>query len=176
MKAVLVLPVLLLLAAHPVPPRELRGRAGADCRDQEAGPAARLLVERLKDRQGRLVLELYPATDQDFLAADKVLIAEGKVFRRVRVPAPAAGKAELCIRVPGPGRYALSVLHDRDGDGRFNWLRDGVGFPGNPRLGASKPRAAAVAVAIGPGVETRRVTLQYRRGLGFAPIAGGTRP
>lgn len=171
--ALILLP--LLTAALPVPPREQRGRAGADCRANESGPAVRVAVDGFKDRQGRLILELYPANDQDFLAADKVLIAAGRVFRRVVAPTPAGGSAWLCIRAPGPGRYALAVLHDRDSDGRFGWLRDGVGFPGNPRLGTSKPRAAAASLAIGAGVETIRITLNYRRGLGFGPVsvAGG---
>lgn len=132
----------------------------------------RVVVEGFKDRRGRLVLELYPPNDEDFLVADKLLIAAGKTFRRVIAPMPADGPVKLCIRAPAPGRYALSLLHDREGDGRFSWLRDGVGFPGNPRLGTGKPRAAAASLTVGAGVDTIRVTLNYRRGLGFAPIAG----
>lgn|GEM_PF-4288235 len=30
------------------------------------------------------------------------------------VPVPLTGDSALCIRVPGPGAYAMTVLHDRD--------------------------------------------------------------
>ena len=168
--AFILLPLLAAAAPLPVPPRAERGRAGADCRPGEPGPAVRVDIGGFKDRRGMLVLELYPANDEDFLAADKALIAAGKVFRRVSARPPATGNAQMCVRAPSPGRYAVFVLHDRDGNGRFGFLRDGVGFANNPRIGASKPRAAQASIAIGPGVETIAITLNYRRGLGFGPL------
>ncbi len=59
-------------------PREERSAGrDADCRPGEPGPAVRVNVDGFKDRQGRAVLELYPANDEDFLAPDGVLIAAG---------------------------------------------------------------------------------------------------
>lgn len=169
--ALLLLAVAPLLGAqHPVPPREERGRAGADCRPNEPGPAALVRVEGMKDRTGNLRLELYPANDDDFLAPDRALIAAGKPFRRVEIRPPATGPVALCIRAPAPGRYALVVLHDRDSNGRFTFLRDGVGFPGNPRVRRSRPAASAAAMPIGPGVSATTVVLNYRRGFGLAPL------
>lgn len=162
---------LLAPAIIVVPPKAERGKAGAACRLQESGPAVRVAISGLKDQQGMLRLELYPANDQDFLAPDKVLIAAGKPFRRIEQQAPASGAALLCIRAPASGRYALSVLHDRDGDGKFGFLRDGVGFSNNPRLRRQKPDAATVAIDIGPGIATTRIVMNYRRGLGFGPLA-----
>ena len=46
----------MLTASYPVPPRELRGRTGAQCRPNEPGPAFRLTVSGLKDRKGKLLL------------------------------------------------------------------------------------------------------------------------
>lgn len=171
-RLLLAVPLLMLLAASPViPPREQRGRAGADCRAAETGPAVRVTIEGLKDRKGMLRLELYPANDSDFLAPDKQLIAAGKVFRRV-VHAPAAtGPVILCIRAPGAGRYALSVLHDRDGDARFSYLRDGAGVSNNPKFKRAKPKGSAAAIQIGPGVTTTRIIMNYRKGLGFGPLS-----
>jgi uncharacterized protein (DUF2141 family) len=96
----------------------------------------------LKDRTGQLKLEVYPATESDFLADDNVLVMAGKTFRRVEVPVPADPVPRLCIRIPGPGTYAVSLLHDRDNNHRFNWQRDGIGFSRNPKIGWSKPRVA----------------------------------
>lgn len=170
MVASLALLPLLTGANYPVPPKAERGRAEADCRPHETGPAARVEVEGLKDATGTLRLELYPANDQDFLASDKLLIAAGKPFRRVfGTPSPTL-RATLCVRAPQPGAYALSILHDRDGNGKFGLLKDGVGFPNNPRLGLSKPDASAATVAIPNGVVTLRVIMNYRRGFGFAPL------
>ena len=168
---VLIVPAAgILMASYPVPPRELRGRAGASCRSPEPGPAFRLTVSGLKDREGKLLLELYPANDKDFLAADKKLIAAGKPFLRVDRAIPAEGNPVICIRAPEPGRYALVVLHDRDGNGKFSYLRDGVAFPGNPSLVRSKPKAAAASLVAQDGVVTDDVTLQYLRGLRFRPV------
>ncbi|PZR48274.1 MAG: hypothetical protein DI537_59070, partial [Stutzerimonas stutzeri] len=124
---------------------------------------------------GTLRLELYPANDQDFLAPDKVLIAAGKPFKRVEQQVPSVEGTTMCIRAPASGRYALSVLHDRDGDGKFGFLRDGVGFSNNPRLGRRKPEAAKVALNVGPGVAQVQIVMNYRRGLGFGPLAGAER-
>jgi uncharacterized protein (DUF2141 family) len=166
----LVLP--LLLAAGPV----LRsspdlGKAEGRCRPGESGPA--LLVEAvgMKDRSGLMRIEVYPATDQDFLADDNVLIAAGKTFRRVEIATPPAGDVVVCVRIPGPGTYAVSVLHDRNSDRRFNWKIDGIGFSANPKLGWSKPRASASRVIVnGGGVSKISVVMNYKHGLGMAPL------
>ena len=79
--------------------------------------------------------------------------------------------AQLCIRVPGPGAYSVSLLHDRDGNRKFGLSQDGIGFPGDPKIGLSKPKAAKARVVAGPGLTTVAVRLNYRRGLfRFGPI------
>lgn len=168
--ACLALVPLLIGNGLPVPPRSERGKAGAPCRSGERGPAVRVTVVGIKDGKGTLRLELYPANDSDFLAPDKVLIAAGKPFRRIDQTGFDPGSSTLCIRAPETGTYALSVLHDRDGDGKFNFLGDGVGFSRNPKLRRSKPRADAVALRVGPGVQEARIIMNYRRGLGFGPV------
>lgn len=162
---------LLMLAVAAIPSTPDLGKAEGQCRPNEKGPAFLVDVAGLKDRKGRLKLELYPADDTDFLADDNVLISRGKVFRRVEVPVPASGPVELCIRAPAPGSYALSLLHDRDANRRFALSVDGVGFPGNPRLGLSKPRARAASAEVGTGLAHITIIVNYRRGLlSFGPL------
>ena len=147
------------------------GKAEGRCRVGEGGPA--LLVEAvgMKDRAGLMKLEVYPANDQDFLADDNVLVAAGKTFRRVETATPQAGAVVLCVRIPGPGTYAVSLLHDRNSDRRFNWKIDGIGFSANPKLGWSKPRAHAARVIVnGAGVSKISVVMNYKSGLGIAPL------
>ena len=166
----LALPV--LLAAGPA----LRsspdlGKAEGRCRPGEAGPALLVEAKGLKDRSGQIKVELYPANDQDFLADDNVLVSQGKTFRRVEVPTPKGGAAVVCIRIPGPGTYTLTVLHDRDGDHKFNYKLDGIGFAGNPKLGWSKPKWTSARVAVGSGGVSRiSVAMNYKNGLGVGPI------
>ena len=147
------------------------GTANAACRPDEPGPAVMILAEGLKDRSGLLRAELYPANDRDFLADDNILVSQGKTFRRVTIPVPSKGPVNLCIRAPAPGIYALALLHDRNGDGKFSILQDGFGFPGNPRLGWSRPRASSAAITVGSAVGSTSIVFNYKRGLlSFGPI------
>lgn len=147
------------------------GTAEGRCRGEEHGPAFLVDVRGLKDRKGELKLELYPANDKDFLTDDNILVMAGKTFRRVEMPVPPSGPVALCIRAPAPGRYALSLLHDRNSDHRFALSSDGVGFAGNPKLGFSKPSAAAASAVVGAGLSRITIILNYRRGLfSFGPL------
>lgn len=169
---VLLAAVPMLLAAGPA----LRstpdlGKAEGRCREGEIGPA--LLVEAvgMKDRTGQMKLEVYPDNDQDFLADDNVLVAAGKTFRRVELDTPASGPVVLCVRIPGPGTYAVTLLHDRDSNRKFGWKIDGIGFSGDPRMGWSKPKASSVRVLVkSGGVSKIAVVMNYRSGLGVGPL------
>lgn len=161
----------LLLAVAELPSTPDLGKAEGECRSNESGPAFLIDVMGLKDRKGRLKLELYPANDDDFLADDNILIMDGKAFRRVEVPVPASGPVRLCIRAPAPGSYAISLMHDRDANRRFSVSVDGIGFAGNPKLGWSKPRAAAATATVGSGAAQLTIVMNYRRGLvSFGPL------
>ncbi len=147
------------------------GKAEGQCRPSETGPAVLITAVGLKDRQGVLRAELYPANDKDFLEDDNILINAGKTFRRVEISLPPSGPVTLCIRTPGPGAYTLSLLHDRDANRKFGLSSDGVGFPNNPKLGLSKPKAEAVRFQTGSGLTMISIRLNYRKGLlSFGPL------
>lgn len=166
--------LLPLAMAATIPSTPDLGKAEGQCRAGERGPAFEVEVEGLKDRAGKLKLEVYPANEKDFLADDNVLIMAGKTFRRVEVPVPASGTPKLCVRLPGPGTYAVSLLHDRDNDRKFNWRIDGIGFSGNPKLGWGKPNVRNVAANAGSGLTPLRIVMNYRSGLGVAPLKQGS--
>jgi uncharacterized protein (DUF2141 family) len=170
MSAILALALSAALTMPLPPSTAALGKHEGVCRPNEPGPAVLLAITGFKDRSGLLRAELYPAVDGDFLADDNVLLSQGKTFARVDIPVPASGPVELCIRVPRPGRYALSLLHDRNGNLKFDLSVDGIGFPGNPKLGWSKPGADKAAFQAGPGLTPLSIRLNYLRGLGMRPL------
>jgi uncharacterized protein (DUF2141 family) len=148
------------------------GIAEGRCRPNEPGPALMITFSGLKDRQGTLKAELYPATQDDFLQDDNILINQGKTFRRAVINVPATGAVQICLRTPGPGTYALSTLHDRDANRKFGLSIDGVGFGSNPdSLGPMKPKVTIARVTSSAGVTPVTVRMMYRRGLfSFGPV------
>lgn len=163
--------VLLTAAAPPGAGAGVLGSDAPACAG--GGPAVLVHITGLKDRQGELKLELYPATQEDFLKDDRDLLRQGKLFRRVRVPTPAAGPVAMCMRVPRPGRYALLFTHNRDGKNKFSIWADGAGFASNQKLGRSRPRLAQAIVDVPAGVKAVTMRAQYLRGVsGFGPVDG----
>ena len=137
-----------------------------------SGPKLYVNVTGLKDRTGRLKLELYPANETDFLRDDTAIKREGKQMRRIWAPTPAAGDIRLCIRAPAAGQWALLFTHDRDGKNKFNFWQDGAGFPSNQKLGRSRPKVRQALVNIPAAGGQITVRAQYLKGLGgFGPIS-----
>lgn len=173
-----IAPLLLLALTSTSATANLRstpdlGTANARCRPGETGPALKVNITGLKDREGVLKLEVYPANDKDFLEDDNKLIEAGKTFRRIIESVPSSGEALLCVRVPEPGLYAISVLHDRNNNRKFDLSKDGVGFTRNPKLGLSKPKASSVAVSVGGRIDQAVIIMNYRKGLfSFGPLKG----
>jgi uncharacterized protein (DUF2141 family) len=161
---------LVLLAAPALAQSEPLGPDAAACRTGSGKDAVLLVVDGFKSRDGTLRVELWPGNETDFLRDHHQLVAEGKTYHRVTVPVPASGPAKVCVPLPGPGSFALGAFHSPDGVRKFNFREDGATFTRNPKVGLSKPKAADVTMAFGPGVSTSTVTLNYLRGLGFKPI------
>ncbi len=165
--ALLAAALALPIAAHAATPV---GTDAAACAAGK-GPAVLVNLSGLKDRAGRMKLELYPATEADWLEHRKTLQAAGKTFRRVWADVPANGAVAMCIKVPEPGRYGLVFTHDRDGKNKFSIWKDGAGVPSNRKLGRSKPKLADGIVDVGTGVKRIDITVQYLHGIfgGFGP-------
>jgi uncharacterized protein (DUF2141 family) len=125
--------------------------------------AARVHVTGFKDRTGNLRVQVYGSNPTEFLeSGKKVVRVEGEVSP--------AGDMNVCVPLPGPGTYALVVLHDRDANGRLSVWSDGVGFSRNPKLGLSKPDFSAVKVTLPSGTTDINVILNYRQGLSVRPL------
>lgn len=136
-----------------------------------SGTAIQANIVGLKDRAGEVKLELYPAIEGDFLRDDYLLQQEHKTFRRITARTPQSGPVALCIRVPGPGRYALLFTHNRDSKSKFDFWSDGAGFPSNQKLGRSRPKLNQALIVAGQGITMTTIRAQYLRGLGgFGPV------
>ncbi len=163
--------VALALAATPAQANGAIGPDAAAC-NSNSGPAIRVNISGLKDRTGRLKLELWNATEEEFLKDDRDLRRDGQFFHRVWADMPASGAVTMCIKAPKPGRYALLFTHDRDGKNKFNFWQDGAGFPSNTRLGRSRPKLSQAVINVPAGVTTTDIKVQYLRGLGgFSPAS-----
>lgn len=152
---------LLLAAAPALPPP-------ASC--DRTQPFLEVEIIGFKDRKGLLRVELYPSNDADFLANEADLRSARKFFRRIEHPLPADGPVVVCFALPQAMRVALAVHHDRDGNHRFGFMPDGVGFGRNPRLRWRKPRSAEASVFVPSTGGHARVVLNYECGLGMRPL------
>jgi uncharacterized protein (DUF2141 family) len=171
MKLVMALLALSIAAPAAARPAPAAAQDVGSCNVPGPGAQIHVSVVGLKDRTGRLKLELYPANDGDFLKDDRDLRKEGKVFRRVWAQTPQAGAVNLCILAPGPGRWAVLLTHDRDGKNKFNFWQDGAGFISTEHLGRSRPSVNQAIINVGPGGTNVTIRLQYLRGLGgFSPL------
>lgn len=159
----------LMVASAPAHAQPILGDSAA-CAPGSTTPALLAWFDGLKDRKGMLRLELFPSDDDDFLEDDMILIKAGKPFRRIEITPPSSGSVAVCIRAPRAGTYSFALIHDRDGKRKFSFSVDGAGFPNNPKLGWSKPKASKAAVTLGNGVTEVHVLMKYFSGFGFSPI------
>jgi uncharacterized protein (DUF2141 family) len=159
----LAIALAILLPSGPAAAQVLvLGSDAAACHSGVGGTAALVIVEGFRDRAGRLRVQYYGDNPDDYLAS-------GKYLRREEMPVTAAGDMAVCITLPGPGRYAMVALHDRDSDGRLSIFSDGIGFSNNPKLVLAKPKAEKTLFTAGPGVTTLHIVLNYWRGLSVRP-------
>ena len=78
---------------------------------------------------------------------------------------PARAAASIRLRGVAPGVYALSVIHDENGDGRLNRFmaipREGFGFSRNPRIRMGPPGFDEVRFQVSGGVVRQAVQMRY---------------
>jgi uncharacterized protein (DUF2141 family) len=144
--------------ARPVLAQDILGPDKAACAAGSQGPAALVRVYGFKDRDGLLRVQLYGADPEEFLE-------KGTKLKRIEVPVTPAGDMSVCVALPRRGEFAMYVLHDRNGNRKWDLSKDGFGFSGNPKLGMSKPDYEDSMFVAGNGVTIVDVILNYRTGL-----------
>lgn len=154
-----LLPVAAILAAVPaLAHSEVIANNLDRCSESAKGPALLVEVRGFAAATGKVRVQSYPATKNAWLAKGAWLNRIDTVVR------PSNGGMRFCMPVPEPGRYAIAVRHDRDGDGKTSISRDGGGFSNNPSISIfnlGKPSVEKAAVKVGPGVTRITIKLQY---------------
>ena len=135
----------------------------AACRAGSQRPAVLVKVNGFKAIGGFLRVQVYGGDPAQFVKG-------GERLARIELPVRAA-VSELCVALPAPGRYAIAVRHDLDGNGKSGW-NDGGGFSRNPQISFVnlKPKHRDVVIRVGNGVRPVDVVLNYRQGLNIGPI------
>lgn len=152
--------IIALLAANP-------GQSAVIAAPCSTGPSLDVEIGGLKDRTGRILVELCSANEADFLRDKAQLLKEGKMCRRMMAPVSPNGPTHICVTAPSPGTYAMVVIHDRDGQDKFSIKNDGVALPKPQALGMPRPRVRQASVN---SPRLLRAHMQYLRGMkGFVP-------
>ena len=133
-------------------------------------PAMLVRVQGLKSRTGILRVQSYGGDPARYF--DK-----GTFLERVELRTPPTGPVEVCMPVPHPGLYAISVRHDANGNGSVDIGNDGGGFSGNPSYSLfdamfkRKPSPVQVQVRV-TSLTPVPVVLNYVHGGSLGPIGG----
>ncbi len=133
--------------------RETISNDPAHCRGD--GPAVNVTVTGIKSSAGRVRVQLYRATRQDWLE-------KGRWIHRIEAPAR-AGSMTFCMPVPANGSYGIGVRHDVNGNGKTDLTQDGGGVSNNPSiniLNLGKPSFDKAALQVS-GVRSISITMRY---------------
>jgi uncharacterized protein (DUF2141 family) len=147
------------LAAAPVPV----GPDAASCRADADGPAILVVVHGFRRQSGTIRVQLHGDNGKTWLKTKAWM-------RRIELPV-SAPVMPVCIKVPQPGRYAIAIRHDMDGDRKMT-KSDGGGYSNNPSLGITKLQARynEASFTVGNGVKQVDVVMNYLQGLSVRPI------
>lgn len=122
----------------------------------DAGASVMLTITNIAEGKGRLRVQAYRGTQEEWLA-------KGRWLNRIEVPAR-AGTMRVCMPLPGPGTYAIAVRHDRNGNGETDIRQDGGGMSNNPSINIfnlGKPSFTKTRFTVGSGPAAMTIRMRY---------------
>jgi uncharacterized protein (DUF2141 family) len=122
-----------------------------------SGPAVMITVDGVKSSVGKMRVQSYRATADEWLS-------KGRWITRIEVPAR-EGTMTFCMPVPSAGSYGIAIRHDANNNGSTNIFGDGGGMSNNPFINIfnlGKPSYKKTAFAVGEGVKSLRIQMRYR--------------
>lgn len=127
------------------------GKCAAD-----AGPAVRVTVTGVKESSGKVRVQSYLGTKEEWLK-------KGKWLNRIETSAR-EGTMTFCMPLQRVGTYGIAVRHDLNGNGKTDIMRDGGGMSNNPSINIfnlGKPSYKKTAFDAGPGVMSISIEMKY---------------
>lgn len=121
-----------------------------------SGPAVMVTVDGVKESAGKMRVQSYRATKDEWLK-------KGKWLNRIEAPAK-AGTMTFCMPVPAAGDYAIAIRHDINGNGDTEITKDGGAMSNNPSINIfnlGKPSVKKTAISVGDSVKSIRVQMRY---------------
>lgn len=145
-------------ALQAEPRAEYRNEIRNDVRrcTADRGPAILVTIDGVKSSSGKVRVQSYRATSEDWLA-------KGRWLSRIEEPAK-AGTMTFCVPLPASGTYGIAVRHDVNGNGGTDIRTDGGAMSNNPAISIfnlGKPSYTKVGVPVGNGVKSIRVQMKY---------------
>jgi len=125
----------------------------SNCR---SGPSTLVQINGIKASGGKLRVQSYRGTSEDWLA-------KGRWLARVEVPAR-AGSVTVCMPLPEAGVYGIAVRHDVNGNGKTDISKDGGGMSNNPGINIfnlGKPSYKKTAFSVGDWPRTISISMKY---------------
>ncbi len=120
------------------------------------GPAVKVTVSGIKSDSGKVRVQSYNGTKDDWLVS-------GRWLSRIETPAK-SGSMTFCVPVPSSGTYGIAVRHDINGNGKTDITQDGGAMSNNPSINIfnlGKPSYTKTAFQVGPGVTAISITMKY---------------
>ncbi len=120
------------------------------------GPAVHVTVEGVRASSGKIRVQAYRATANDWLQ-------KGRWINRIETSAR-AGTMSFCVPVPAAGSYGIAVRHDLNGNGKTDISSDGGGMSNNPSINIfnlGRPSWRATAFSVGEGVRSIHIKMKY---------------
>jgi len=150
----------------PVSPAAAQAALGPDaaaCAPGADGSAILVKVHGFRKQQGTIRVQLNDGNPSKWLEKNTWL-------KRVELPVNQK-VMNVCLKVPGPGTYAVAVRHDEDGDRKMT-QKDGGGYSRDPKLSIThlRPTHQEAAFRVGDGVTQMPIQLNYLQGLSIKPI------
>lgn len=142
-----------ILFASPAAAGEKIPNDMARCTGDSASVLA--TVRGIKQAQGTMRVQSYRATKGEWLK-------KGRWLKRIDVQAT-GGTMRFCIPFDAPGRYAIAIRHDLNGNGKTDIFTDGGGMSNNPSISVwnlGKPSYKKVAFPVA-GRTAIRIDMKY---------------
>ena len=120
------------------------------------GPAVLVNVSGIKESSGKLRVQSYRGTKEEWLKS-------GAWLHRIEVPAK-AGSMTFCMPINNAGTYGIAIRHDVNGNGKTDISSDGGGMSNNPSINIfnlGKPSYKKTAFSVGNGVKSINITMKY---------------